>query len=91
MEMNNPNNLRIGFIESRIRELKLDIQCMEYAIECSKKTKTPEKSLMRPRRFGEFLEILSGLKDNVDHILDEVKYHLSEEQKEQYDELFYTW
>lgn len=74
--MNSPNKLRIGFIESRIRELKLDIQCMEYAIEGAKETKTPEKSLMRPRR--NFLEILSGLKDNVQYILDEVKYSLDE-------------
>ena len=81
------NKLRISFIESIIRELKLDIKQMEYAIECSKKTKNPVRSLMGEHRA--FLEILTGLKHNVNYILNEVKYSLSEKQKEEYDELFY--
>lgn len=78
------NKLRIGYIEGHIRELKFDIQAMEYAIEQAKKTKNPAVSLMRPRKA--FIEILDGLKTNVKYILDEVKYSLDEEELWKYED-----
>lgn len=72
------NKTNINFIKGRLRELKLDIQCIEFAISESEKTKDPIKSLFGKRR--KFLEIINEFKENTDYIISEVKNNISEEE-----------
>ena len=82
--MSAANKIRISYLKARLREIKLDIQQIEYAIECSEKTKHPNISLMRKNK--NFLEIVIELKTNIKHILDEVKNGLTREEIVEYEE-----
>ena len=71
------NKTRISFIKGMLRELKLDIQQIEYCISESEKTKRPVKSLFGQRR--DFLEVINNLKINTQYIIDEIKMNIPEE------------
>ena len=77
MNINNANKTDLNFIKGRLRELKLDIQQIYFAISDSEKTKNPVKSLFGERRA--FLEIINGLKNNVEYIVNEIKINIPEE------------
>ena len=76
--------LDIKFIDFYVKDAKLSLQQIEYAIEESNKTKNPSKSFLSSKRG--MIEVIVSLSQEINNLIEEFRLGLTVEQLNEFDE-----